>query len=214
MIALVLAWACGAEEPAGPTREQAEQAAEALARTAPPPAPPPAASGAAVKVELTFQGVGHLHMGFFRDAQAVAGLGQALAGRLKDNAQVYVRYDQDEQYGLIHLKVPPGVMTTPPTVDGERVDLAALAPLTTALSSYRSELASRFDVRIQNFDVGLDFFQGSTHCLVVPGGPMPPDGSIVSPCVRIGDAEVCGTPEPGGVRFAPDVAKKLRDCLR
>lgn len=186
---------------------------EALATRSPPAAPPATGPATAVKVALTFQGVGPLHMGFFNEAQALGDLGLDLGPHLRDTAQVLIYYDSKEFQGTIHLKVPPGLLVAPVPVEGERVDLGALAPLTTALAAYRSAIASRYDVRVQNFAVGLDFFRGSTHCLVQPTGPLPHDGALVSPCVRVGAEELCGTPEPGGVRFGREALATLRSCL-
>lgn len=187
---------------------------EKLAKATPSAPATPPADGSRVDVELTFEGVGQLHQGYFRESQALTGLSNGLGGTLTEDAQVIVHYSQKELKGGIRLRIPPGALARPPRVSGELVDLAALAPITRALASYRGDLGARFDVRINNFTLGLDFVRGSLHCAIGLGGPPPPDGTVVSPCVQIGGQEVCGAPGPEGVKFPPDAAEKLAVCLR
>ncbi|MCB9778315.1 MAG: hypothetical protein H6742_07110 [Alphaproteobacteria bacterium] len=164
-------------------------------------------------VVYVFEGVGVLHKSFFANPEVVAELSSALGGTLSGNANVYVRYDSKDFVGSIRLRLLPDSLQLPVAVQGDTVDLAALAPITRALAGMRSDVAGRFDVRLDSFSVGIESYRGSTVCVFSVAGQPPPDGSIVSPCVEINGQQVCGTPGPTGVSLPADAAQAIRSCL-
>ncbi|MEL6344964.1 MAG: hypothetical protein AAFV53_17735 [Myxococcota bacterium] len=226
--ALLSILACDGGAPPTPTitPEQAEAKAEAMLEQADdtpttdtPSAPPAATStdgggGEPVQVVLVWEGISALHKGFFSDAKATAGLAQGLSGTLADPADVYIRYNSVDMVGDLRIQLRPGQLERPPKMDGDVIDLQALAPITTALASYRSDIAARFDFRIESFRVGLEAYRGARVCIFSVAGKPPPDGRLLSPCVDINGQKQCGEPTTGGVRFAADVAKDIRACLR
>lgn len=164
-------------------------------------------------MEIGFVGVAPLHRGFFGDPKARTTLGRALAGQVSDPAKLVIAYDNDQRIGTIQLELPPqGIRVVVPR-SGDTVQLSGLAPITTALASYRSDLAARFDIRIQNFRVRLFSVRGLHSCLFDLTGEAPPDGRTISPCVTIDGIEHCGQPSDAGVTFASDVARDVSTCL-
>ncbi|MEY3212693.1 MAG: hypothetical protein RIT28_3174 [Pseudomonadota bacterium] len=187
---------------------------ERLTAAAPAPEAPPAVEGAAlVPVEITWEGVGPLHQSYFSDREAMTALSVALAPLLNGPVQLFIRYDNKTFQGQLRVRVPPGGFLRPPAESGRSIDLAALAPITTALASYRRAIASRFDVRVDGFAVGIELYRGPTSCVIGVGGAPPPDGRVVSPCVRVNGAEICGEPSASGVTFSEENLKKVADCL-
>ena len=198
------------EPPTEPSREQAEAQARPTALPAPEPPPP---GSPELGVEVAFVGVAPLYQGFFGDAAARSRLGRALAGGVTDPAKLVIAYDSDTRIGTIQLELAPKGIRTELTRSGDTIQLSGLAPLTTALATYRSDLASRFDIRIQNFRVRLFTVRGLTSCVFDVTGEPPPDGRTVSPCVTINGIERCGQPSEAGVTFSHDAARDVATCL-
>lgn len=168
---------------------------------------------APVAVVLVWQGVGNLHKGFFSDPRLTTGLSADLAGTLQPPANVYVRYDSKEFVGSVRVQLLPGTLRLPVRSSGDNVQLSDLAPITRALSSYRSAVANAYDVRVDSFAVGIESFRGTHACIFGVAGTPPPDGSVVSPCVQVDGVQRCGQPGAEGVRFEPDVARIIQSCL-
>lgn len=166
-----------------------------------------------VPVEVQWDGIGALHKGFFSDREAMTRLAEDLAPWMKDTVQLHIRYDQEEHVGSLVIQVAPDQLRVPVRVLEGFVGLAVLAPLTTALATFRDDVAGRFDFRVASFHLGLDFFRGPAHCRVTAAGEHPPDGKLVSPCVLLNNDERCGTPEPGGARFDGEALSRLETCL-
>lgn len=204
-------------EPEAPTREQAEAALEALDAQGPAvvTAPPPKGDATAelVPVEIVWEGIGPLYKGFFSDRDALTQLSRDLAPWLTDTVQLKVSYNSQDFVGGIRVLVPPGALVQLPRQTDGAVLLQDLAPITQALATYRDDLGGRYDVRIQSFHIGLDFYRGPVLCRIGVAGTPPPDGTLVSPCVEINGEEVCGTPGPSGVTFGADAQAKLDTCL-
>jgi hypothetical protein len=169
--------------------------------------------GVAPPVLFVWDNVGDLYQSFFLRTEAVTALSEALTGYANGPVNVHIRWDQEAFLGTIRLRILPDTLILPELGNGNTVPLQSLAPLTTALASYRSDVASRFDVRVASFRVSLESFAGARHCVFPIAGTPPPDGRVVSPCVLLNGQERCGTPEAEGVVFAPDVAADLRACL-
>lgn len=233
---LVAAGACTGEPAPPPPPEidpaEAIEKAEALYAPADPPPdapadavdPAPAAGsvstdgGAAVtdepvQIVFVWEGISALYQSFLSDVEVVTGLSAALTGEVRGPANVYVRYDSEHHRGSMRLQLRPDTLLKPPRRSGDTIALQDLAPLTTALASYRSGVASRKDYRLESFKVGLESFRGARSCIFHVAGTPPPDGHLVSPCVEINGQQKCGDPSPAGVTFPPDVAADVAACL-
>ena len=166
-----------------------------------------------VEIVLIWQGIGNLHRSWFSSTGATRYLTEGFAGRVVGPANVYVRHDNEKYIGSIRLQLRPDTLKLPVAVEGDVVSLSALAPLTVALASYRSHVSGNYDLRVQSFSVGIESIRGAHSCIFGLAGQPPPDGSLISPCVQIDGAEVCGVTEPGGVRFPAEAVKTLKTCL-
>jgi len=218
LLALVLA-ACSSEPEPPPPAEleaaEAEAQAEAVAARQGPEAsaPEPVVGAEPVEIVLVWQGIGNLHRSFFSSADAVSLLSTGLAGRVEGPANVYVRHDNAEFVGSIRLQLRPDTLRIDVGSEGDAIALQDLTPLTAALASFRSHVASHFYFRVESFSVGLESFRGPHSCIFGVAGEHPPDGLLVSPCVVVDGKERCGEATSGGVRFDSDVAKTIRRCL-
>lgn len=235
MLTLLLALGCGGEPEVERSPAQlADEAARELWRApsqpeatpsstgqpvAPQAAAPPqttAAPGEAAPLPtltLSYEGINSLYKGFFADPALQGPLAAALAPSVQGPLDLDLGYDQVAVRGHIRLRVPPGGLRVPVRVEGDRVALQDLAPITAALDAYRLGLGARYDLRLLNFRVGVELRGGGRTCFFEPAGDPPPDGSVVSPCVTVGGAKECGQPAREGVLFAPPVASALRACL-
>jgi hypothetical protein len=217
---LLLLAACTNAPTAEEERAAAEAAAEAIVIPDPAaPAPvagsagPPEVAAEPVQVVLVRDGIGQLHKGFFSDQEAVTELATDLAGHLKPPADVHIRYDSQELMGSIKLRLAPDALVAPVAASGEKINLQALAPITTALASYRSNVAARFDFRVESFRVGIESYRGHRICQLSLAGPPPPDGALISPCVDINGHQHCGESAVDGVTFSTEAAEHLRACF-
>ena len=214
MIPLALSLlACGEPEP-GPERREAAEAA-AVARTAPAePEPPPPPDAALVPISITWEGVGELHKQFFQDQAALTELSRRLAPYVVGPAQLTIRYSAEDFAGGIRLVLPPGGWVRAPRAGGGTVDLQAIAPVTTALATYRDAIAASYDLRVQSlFGVGVDLFRGPRLCELEPVGDPPPDGRTLSPCPRVNGEAICGEPGADGVHFSDRDWEKVSGCF-
>lgn len=203
-----------APEPVGPSPEEANAAAEALLQAEPlvaSSAPTPTEGAELVPIEIVWEGIGALHKSYFSEQEGVTALSVALAPYIQGTVQLKISFNQEEHLGKIRIQLPPDALIQPVPADPAR--LQQLAPITTALASYRDHVANRFDLRVQSFHIGLDFFRGPVHCGVQVGGERPPDGRLISPCVLVNGQEVCGQPSASGVAFVEPAAGKIARCL-
>jgi len=169
--------------------------------------------GEPLPVILIWEGIGALHKGFFSDGTARTALSVGLGGTLKPPANIYVRHDNEKFIGSVRLRLLPQTLALPVRREGDLVALQDLSPILQALASYRTDIAQRFDVRIASFSVGIESFRGSTSCIFGVTGDAPADGRVVDPCVQINGQARCGQPEAGGVRFEPEHARAVAECL-
>lgn len=174
---------------------------------APPEGPPP-------ELVFVWHEIGPLYQSFFTHAEVIAQLQQDLQGVARGPVNIHVYYDQKRFVGDIRLQLLPGTLIAAVGGTGRDVHLSQLAPVTTALATYRSSVSARFDVRVASFRVGVEAFQGPRHCVFGIVGTPPPDGKVVSPCVELNGQSRCGEPQPGGmVQFSEPLAKEIRTCL-
>ena len=226
MIVLALLAACDSEPdaPEGSEAYAAEAAAEALLEQAPvpPPSPSPSAEAEAdegaqiaelAQVVLVWEGISGLYKGFFSDRDAVTELAEGLGPWLESPVDVTIRYNAEDSVGDILVKLRPGQLRQPVSVDGDTIDLQGLAPVTVALAAYRSSIASRFDFRVESFRVSLESYRGARVCQLTLAGAPPPDGRLISPCVQINGQGICGQPTQEGVVFPSQSAADLAVCL-
>ncbi len=175
---------------------------------------PPSAEGAElVPIEIQWEGIGALYKSYFSEQEGVTALSVALAPYIQGTVQLKVYFNQEEHLGKIRIQLPPGSLINLVPAS-PAVQLQQLAPITTALAAYRDHVASRFDLRVQSFHIGLDFFRGPVHCGIQVGGDRPPDGRLISPCVLVNGQEECGQPTPEGVVFQVEPSKKMARCLQ
>ncbi len=240
VLAAWFAGACAGEPEAPPEPEvdpaEAIRKAEALYVAPPAPAADPAVAPAGavaptgavagdvstgggavtaepVQIVFVWEGISTLYQSFFSDPEIVTDLAAGFAGEVRGPANVYVRYDSEHHRGSIRLQVRPDTLPRPPRRTGDTIALQDLAPLTTALATYRSSAASRKDLRLESFKVGLESFRGARSCIFQVAGTPPPDGRLVSPCVQINGKDRCGDPGPVGVTFPADAADDIAACL-
>ncbi|MCB9760939.1 MAG: hypothetical protein H6739_13960 [Alphaproteobacteria bacterium] len=189
--------------------------AEAVANQRPPTTTdkPEPTERRIVPIEIIWDGIGPLYKNFFSNQAALTELSYGLEPHLNGPVQLKIRYDSQEFVGGIRVQVPPDGLKAPLRMDDGAVDLAALAPITTAMATYRDAIAGNYDVRVQSFHIGLDFFRGPVYCGVGIGGGHPPDGTVVSPCLSVNGNEVCGTLEGGLVRYPKEEWKRIRGCF-
>ena len=133
-------------------------------------------------------------------------------GHHSDPVPLEISFDSENHLGIIRLRLDPGAALVPIRRVGDTVQLSDLAPLTVPIASYRSDLASRLDLRIQSFRIELVSVRGLSSCTFRLSG-QPPDGRSISPCVTVGGQEHCGTTTAEGVSFQPEVAAQLASCL-
>ncbi len=216
----MLLWACSGapadapvtvDEPPAPSREEAlallpEPVDEAVDDTP--------VSGEPVELEITWDGIGRLYKSFFQDREAVTELAVRLGPHVVAPAQLIVRYDSEDFLGDIRLRVPPNGLKAPPSELDGVVELSELVPVLRALAVYRDTVASRFDIRVQSFRIGIEGFRGPRHCLAVPAGQPPPDGRTVSPCVVVNGRDVCGRPEGTSTHFTSADFDAVAGCFR
>ena len=72
----------------------------------------------------------------FAVREAMTALSVALAPYLTGPVQLFIRYDNKTFQGQLRVRVPPSGFLRPPAESGQSIDLAVLAPITTALASY------------------------------------------------------------------------------
>lgn len=199
---------------AGAAVEASDQAPIPEVRPAPQVSTVPTSKGGKTPpVVLVWSGISELHKAFFTTQDVVTTMSEALTPAVAPPANVHIGFDSKRHKGWIFLKLRPATLVLPVGGEDGRIQLQDLAPITTALAGYRSTVAGRFDVRIESFKVGIESFRGPVHCVFGAGGLRPPDGRTVSSCVEINGVSHCGEEEPGGLRFSPEIAAKIRACL-
>ncbi len=128
------------------TRQEAEQALTISPPT--PPPEPPTPNAELVAIEITWDGVGALYKAFFQDQKRITQLSKDLAPWLEEPVQLFIHYDSEDFLGQIVVRVPPDGLRIQPRFDPSsgslpegQVMLSDLAPITTALATYRSGLS-------------------------------------------------------------------------
>jgi len=165
--------------------------------------------------ELVFvwEGIGVLHQSYFTDSTAVDNLELGLSAFSPGSELLIVRYSTEERIGELMLELTTGVLPANPNQVSNTIDLNGLVKVTKPLAAYRSEIAARFDYRIESFKIGVTFRNAGHVCSIGVSGPAPPDGSEVSPCVTVDGVRSCGDTSEQGFVFTPEVANTLRLCV-
>jgi hypothetical protein len=172
-------------------------------------------AGAAVPIQIRFYTVSGLHQGYFARAKGVRALGEGMGLCTPDPVTVDVSWKQAKLEGRILAIMPEKLGACAPSVSGRSVDVAALLPMSKALSAWRTYVAATSDLRINAFQVGLQFGEGDESCVMFVGGQHPADGSTFVPCVEIGGEKVCAEGDVGTKLKFADAAQheRLVRCL-
>ena len=191
----MLLGACGVEESQEtvPSRE-----AQGVPSPAPIQVPPMAAensdegSAPSVKLYVEFDGIGALHKSFFLDDRVTAELQKRLRGHVDGAVGVRVAYENRTGRGSIRIQVEPHKIVAAKG-KSDKWSTSALTPFTKTAAFYRDWVASHFDLRVQNFGIGLDITPARALCAVEVAGSPPPDGDLLAPCIAVDGEEICGT---------------------
>ena len=138
-------------------------------------------------LQLRFEGVSRLHQGYFSAPVLLRKLAEGLAGCV-GTVDVEIAYDTPKRLGTITMAVEPEELFCKPEREASGINLRPLEPLGRALASYRSSVASSYDVRVATFEVWLRTRGGEVSCGLKLAGQYPPDGSTWSPCVEVGQS--------------------------
>ena len=165
-----------------------------------------------VKLFIEFDGIGALHKSFFMDERVTAQLQQRLRGHVDGAVGILVGFNHRSGRGNIRIQVSPERLTVPL---GQKtlLDLNSVVPLTKTAAFYRDWVASNFDFRVLNFDVGLDVTPNRTVCAFELDGAPPPDGSKLAPCFTVDGAEVCGNLQDMKLSISPAHHEAVGRCL-
>ena len=214
----MLLGACGAEE----SQETAPSPEEAQGAPSPSPiqVPPLAgtavegdeASDSSVKLYVEFDGIGALHKSFFLDDRVTAELQERLRGHVDGAVGVRVAYDNRTGRGSIRIQVEPHKIVAAKGKSDEW-STSALTPFTKAAAFYRDWVASHFDLRVQNFGIGLDITPARALCAVEVAGSPPPDGEELAPCITVDGEEICGTPSGETLNFPAEHRDAVAKCF-
>ena len=178
---------------------------------APAPAPVAAPVGEPIELRFAWSNISALHRNVLLAADAKALLGRGLGGLVvAPPAPIRISYDAVAVRGEIALVVESAAaITVAPRFSEGGVELSPLAPITRALVAYRQRVG-RMDMRFHNFRAAV--WVGG--CRLEAAEQRPYDGGVLSPCVEVAGAEVCGEAEAGGVRLPAPVLEGLRRCFR
>ena len=160
-----------------------------------------------------WDGVGGLYQGFFLSVEPRLRLATELSRSMAGPVDMHVRYDSQEFIGQIRVRLQNSVLSNNVTFHDDKVDFAGLVPVTMALAQYRETIASRYDIRVASFQVGIETIGDRVTCELSISGDPPADGSVISPCIIISGVEKCGEPTLAGYRFKKDNITLLQRCF-
>jgi hypothetical protein len=155
-------------------------------------------------LELRFTHMSALHRRFFSDPELVMPLAAGVSACATGTVPVVVTYDEGTRKGYVVLDLSREALTCLPRQEGGHVDLAALAPLTRAVATYRNEVAGAKDIRVYGFDAGIFVRDGQGWVSLWAHGQEPADGSTFHPCVGLDGLKRCtaAVGHEGVTRFA------------
>ena len=165
-----------------------------------------------MKLYVEFDGIGALHKSFFADERVTAELQQRLRGHVDGAVGIIVGFDTRRAQGSIRIQVEPNRLTAE-IGSSSSLNLNAVVPLTKTAAFYREWVASNFDFRVQNFEVGLDVTSGRHVCAFGLTGPPPPDGTQIAPCFTVDGMEVCGDLRGSRLTIPAAHRESLGRCL-
>lgn len=205
----VLLLSCGGADSEEPESE--EEAGPAVKRVNLPPLveeADPAAIEAAnekvksvpVKLYLDFVGIGALHKTFFMDTRVTRKVQQKLQGHVSGPVGVLIEFKNNQ--GRIRIQVDPEFLVANLGTPGA-VQMSSLVPLTQAAAFYRDWVAGNFDLRVHNFEIGLDITPKNKVCKITVTGDPPPDGTQFTPCIEVDGTALCGELTEGVLRLPP-----------
>ena len=200
-----------AEEASGDEPALVEGEGETEEAEAPVEVAPTGLPEGRVELNVDYVGVGRMHRSFFGDTRLLEGLGDSLSGKIRSPATMQVTVDGGR--GEIALLVESDSLGRNPISSPGEVELGLLTPLTVALADYRQEVAGAFDFRVESFEVRVAMVGGQEWCSLIAEGAHPPNGEQLSPCMKVGEEELCGVERGGRLRFTADVASRVEACL-
>ena len=163
-----------------------------------------------VKLYLDFVGISAMHKTFFTDSRVTRKVQERLQGHV--SGSVGVRIDFVRNKGRIRIQVDPEYLVASVGTP-DAIHLESLAPLTQAAAFYRDWVAGNFDLRIQNFEIGLDVTPKNSVCKITVAGDPPPDGKEFSPCIEVDGTAFCGALADGILRLPPGDRDAVAKCF-
>ena len=153
---------------------------------------------APVKLYLDFVGIGAMHKTFFTDSRVTRKVQQKLRGHVSGSVGVLIGFERNQ--GRIRVQVAPDLLVaslgTP-----DAIQLNSLVPLTKAAAFYRDWVAGNYDLRVHNFEIGLDITPKDGVCKITVAGDPPPDGTEFAPCIEVDGTALCGELTEGVLRL-------------
>jgi hypothetical protein len=135
-----------------------------------------------------------------------------LRGHVSGAVAVSIAYVNQTGRGHIRIQVGPEAL-----VDElgrpEAMNLKALVPLTQTVAFYRDWVAGNFDLRIHNFDIGLDITPPKGVCKMTVVGDPPPDGTEFAPCIEVDGTAYCGELSEGVLRLPTAYCDAVAKCF-
>jgi hypothetical protein len=163
-----------------------------------------------VKLYLDFVGIGAMHKTFFTDPRVTRKVQQKLLGHVSGSVGVLIGFEKNQ--GRIRVQVAPDLLVaslgTP-----DAIQLSSLTPLTQTAAFYRDWVASYFDLRVQNFEIGLDITPKKGVCKITVAGDPPLDGTEFAPCIEVDGTALCGELTEGVLRLPSAHHETVGRCL-
>lgn len=163
-----------------------------------------------VKLYLDFAGIGALHKTFFTDTRVTRKLQQKLHGHVSGPVGVLIDFEKNQ--GRIRIQVDPKYLVAN-LGSPDAVQMSSLVPLTQAVAFYRDWVAGHYDLRVHNFEIGLDITPKNSVCKITVTGDPPPDGTQFAPCIEVDGAALCGELTEGVLRLPPVHRDAVSRCL-
>jgi hypothetical protein len=143
-----------------------------------------------------------IHNSFLEDA-SVTLLEKSLQPFFGGYLDVIIGYDNSAREG--EICVVPNISLS---LDNP-FPLQIFLPLVEPLKKYRSKVGSSADMRIHNFNLCIKMGECIFRAKRFPKKRI----ELISPCITIGNTEVCGEANPHGVFFSEKHALQIQNCL-
>jgi len=165
---------------------------------------------APVKLYLDFVGIGKLHKSFFMDSRVTRKMQHKLQGHVSGSVGVLIGFKNNQ--GRIRIQVDPKFLVAPLGTP-DAIQMGSLIPLTQAAAFYRDWVAGNFDLRVHNFEIGLDITPNKSVCKITVAGDPPPDGTEFAPCIEVDGTALCGELTEGVLHLPPAHHETVGRCF-